>query len=36
MDELREAIVAQDPEGTVYEALEDTAYSPDVYPRHWK
>ena len=23
-------------EGPVYEALEDTAYSPDTYPAHWK
>lgn len=25
-----------DASGPVYEALEDTAYSPDAYPRHWK
>lgn len=25
-----------DAEGPVYEALEDTAYSPDTYPDHWK
>ena len=25
-----------DAEGPVYEALEDTAYSPDTYPAHWK
>lgn len=25
-----------DAEGPVYEALEDTAYSPDAYPRHWE
>lgn len=25
-----------DAEGPVYEALEDTAYSPDAYPDHWK
>lgn len=25
-----------DADGPVYEALEDTAYSPDVYPQHWK
>lgn len=25
-----------DAEGPVYRALEDTAYSPDVYPQHWK
>lgn len=24
------------PEGPVYEALEDTAYSPDAYPTHWE
>ena len=24
-----------DSEGPVYEALEDTAYSPDAYPGHW-
>lgn len=23
-------------DGPVYEALEDTAYSPDAYPQHWK
>lgn len=25
-----------DAEGPVYEAREDTAYSPDSYPKHWK
>lgn len=25
-----------DADGPVYEALEDTAYSPDAYPQHWK
>lgn len=25
-----------DAEGPVYEALEDTAYSPDAYPQHWE
>lgn len=25
-----------DASGPVYEALEDTAYSPDAYPQHWK
>lgn len=25
-----------DAEGPVYEALEDTAYSPDAYPAHWE
>lgn len=25
-----------DADGPVYEALEDTAYSPDTYPDHWK
>ena len=25
-----------DASGSVYEALEDTAYSPDAYPQHWK
>ena len=25
-----------DAEGPVYEALENTSYSPDVYPDHWK
>ena len=25
-----------DADGPVYEALEDTAYSPDTYPQHWK
>ena len=25
-----------DAEGPVYEALEDTTYSPDAYPQHWK
>lgn len=25
-----------DAEGPVYRALEDTAYSPDTYPQHWK
>ena len=25
-----------DAEGPVYEALEDTTYSPDTYPQHWK
>lgn len=25
-----------DAEGPVYEALENTAYSPDAYPQHWK
>lgn len=24
-----------DADGPVYEALEDTSYSPDAYPRHW-
>ena len=25
-----------DAEGPVYEALEDTSYSPDSYPQHWR
>lgn len=25
-----------DADGPVYEALEDTTYSPDAYPQHWK
>lgn len=25
-----------DADGPVYEALEDTAYSPDAYPAHWE
>lgn len=25
-----------DAEGPVYRALEDTAYSPDTYPQHWR
>lgn len=25
-----------DADGPVYEALEDTTYSPDTYPQHWK
>lgn len=25
-----------DAEGPVYEALENTSYSPDAYPQHWK
>lgn len=25
-----------DADGLVYEALEDTTYSPDAYPQHWK
>ena len=25
-----------DAEGPVYEALEDTSYSPDTYPGHWR
>lgn len=25
-----------DADGPVYEALEDTVYSPDAYPQHWK
>lgn len=25
-----------DADGPVYEALEDTTYSPDAYPKHWK
>lgn len=24
-----------DAEGPMYEALADTAYSPDAYPQHW-
>lgn len=25
-----------DADGPVYEALDDTAYSPDAYPQHWR